>query len=135
MRIYITHCTGIKEDSLKYSNRKVRPEQLYLSAHTQGFISRCKKANTQWAIFSDHYGIWFPEVKKPWYDKHPDTVTEQEFAELLSGFDENLKDFSEIWFYNNPSWFHPLCQQLISISSLNSRIKKFSHLKEIYHDA
>jgi len=135
MKIYVTHCTGIKDDSYRFSNAPLYPEQLYRSTPTQRFIARCKKAEVKWAIFSDKYGLWFPEIKKRWYDKHPDTVTEKQFAELLFGFDENLKDFSEIWFYNNPSWFHPLYQRIIAKSTLSLRINKFSHLKEISNDS
>lgn len=131
MRIYLTHCTGIKNNSLKISGTRVTPDQLYLSTHTQRFVSRCKEQKVNWGIFSDKYGIWFPNVKRCWYDKHPETVTESEFVELLGNFDNNLKDFSEIWFYNNPSWFHPLYQRIISSSILNSRIRAFSHLKAI----
>ncbi|MBL4657925.1 MAG: hypothetical protein JKX73_07995 [Flavobacteriales bacterium] len=131
MRIYITHCTGIKDNSLRISNKLITPDQLYASVLTQRFISRCEGQKVKWAIFSDYYGIWYPDIKRLWYDKHPDMVTEQEFTELLGSFDENLKDFSEIWFYNNPSWLHPLYQRIISSSRLTSRIKKFSHLKDI----
>jgi len=131
MRIYLTHCTGLKDESLRTNKARATPEQFYLSVYTQRFISTCKIQGVRWAIFSDEYGIWFPNIKRSWYDKHPDTVTKKEFAELVRSFDENLMDFSEIWFYNNPSWFHPLYQRIISTSKLNSRIRKFSHLKEI----
>ena len=134
MRIYITHCTGIKDDSLMSSDKMVAPETLYVSALTQRFMRRCKSTQVKWAIFSDQYGIWFPEVKHKWYEKHPDSVTDEEFAELLSGFDKNLEEFSEIWFYNHPSWFHSLYQRIIRESTLNQRIRTFSHLKDIYHD-
>jgi hypothetical protein len=44
------------------------------------------------------YGVWFPHVKHAWYDKHPDTVTEDEFRELVRDFDEKLGGYDEIWF-------------------------------------
>jgi len=133
-KIYLTHCTGIKDDSYEFSDTLLYPPQLYRASPTQRFIACCKKKEVPWAILSDQYGIWFPGIKRKWYDKHPDTVTEAQFAQLLSDFDKNLKDFSEIWFYNNPSWFHPLYQRIISQSTLNSRINTFSHLKEISND-
>ena len=102
-----------------------------MSKHTQGFIRKCKTTKVSWAIFSDQYGIWLPDVKRKWYDKHPDTVTDEEFAELLQGFDKILVEFSEIWFYNHPSWFHALYQRIIRESTLNQRIVKFSHLNAI----
>ncbi len=131
MRIYLTHCTGIKDDRLKGNKKFVGPDLLYTSVPLQRFIKRCKTQQVQWAIFSDLYGIWFPNEKHPWYEKHPDTVTEQEMQQLVINFDDVLKDFSEIWFYNNPAWFHDLYKSLLKSSSLSNKITIFSKIKEI----
>ena len=131
MRIYLTHCTGIKDDSLQFTGQSVGPDKLYTSIPIQRFINRCQEKKVQWAIFSDLYGIWFPQQTHPWYDKHPDTVTKNELDKLVSNFDADLKDFSEIWFYNNPSWFHRLYKTLVKRSSLSVRITLFSSLKNI----
>lgn len=40
----------------------------------------------EWAIFSDLYGVWFPDVEYEWYEKDPGTATEEEFSKLLEGF-------------------------------------------------
>ena len=131
MRIYLTHCTGIKNDELKGNGKKVHPEELYQSVPFQRFVNECEKKHVNWAVFSDLYGIWFPEQIHQWYDKHPDTVTNNEFDKLISNFDTDLMDFSEIWFYNNPSWFHSLYKAVLKKSSLNHKITTFSKLKEI----
>jgi hypothetical protein len=131
MRIYLTHCTGIKDDRLKETGTAVAPNALYTSMPIQRFIARCHIKNVKWAIFSDLYGVWHPHQKHTWYDKHPDTVTEEEMKQLVRDFDEELQDFSEIWFYNNPSWFHRLYKMLVKRSSLSNRITLFSRLKEI----
>ena len=131
MRIYLTHCTGIKDDRLKVAGQSVCPDELYASIPLQRVVARCQKQKAQWAIFSDLYGIWHPHQKHRWYDKHPDTVTEEELQQLIRDFDKDLKDFSEIWFYNNPSWFHILYRTLVKSSSLSNRITLFSRLKEI----
>ena len=131
MRIYLTHCTGIKDDQLKSTGQAVSPDKLYTSIPIQRFINRCQEKKVQWAIFSDLYGIWHPYQKHPWYDKHPNTVTDEELQKLIRNFDEDLKDFSEIWFYNNPSWFHRLYKTLVKRSSLSDRITLFSSLKNI----
>jgi len=131
MRIYLTHCTGIKRDDLKNTGEQVHPEELYLSVPFQRFVRTCQENNVTWAVFSDLYGIWFPQQTRPWYDKHPDTVTSDELNKLIRNFDTDLKDFSEIWFYNNPSWFHKLYQMVLTKSSLSARITTFSKLKEI----
>ena len=131
MRIYLTHCSGIKDDRLKGSRKTVAPYELYTSVPLQRFVLRCQKKKVQWAIFSDLYGVWHPYQNHLWYDKHPDTVTQEEMKQLVRDFDEELKDFSEIWFYNNPAWFHSLYKTLLKRSSLSKKITTFSRLKEI----
>lgn len=131
MRIYLTHCTGVKDDTLRKTGEKVTPDQLYQSIPIQRFFTTCKAQRVAWAIFSDKHGIWFPNLKHGWYDKHPDDVSKDEFEWLVENFDDNLNNFSEIWFYNNPAWFHSLYSRILEHSSLKDRIKLFSHLAEI----
>ncbi|PCH96872.1 MAG: hypothetical protein COB85_03150 [Bacteroidetes bacterium] len=131
MRIYLTHCTGIKDNSIKETKEKITPDRFYQSLPMQRFIAKCKSQNVEWAIFSDKYGIWFPDVKRGWYDKHPDSVSTTEFNLLVENFDNNLNNFSEIWFYNNPAWFHELYKKILVQSSLKKKIRMFSHLSQI----
>lgn len=76
MKIYITHCSAKKDDSLKNTGRKVTPDKLYIATPTQRFMNKCKEKKVNWAIFSDLYGVWFPDIEHEWYEKDPDTVTE-----------------------------------------------------------
>lgn len=131
MRIYLTHCTAKKDDSLKHIGEMVTPDQLYRGKFIQAFMSTCKERGVQWAIVSDLYGVWFPDVRHEWYEKHPRTVTETEFRELVTDFDEKLGPYDEIWFYRNPGRFHPLYKRLLSRSALRDRITLFSHTEEI----
>ena len=131
MRIYLTHCTGIKDNLIKDTGKKVGPDSFYQSIPIKRFFGRCKDQKVEWAVFSDKHGIWFPGTKHSWYDKHPDTVSADEFKSLVENFDDNLMNFTEIWFYNNPAWFHKLYKKVLKKSSLHSRIKLFSHLEEI----
>lgn len=85
----------------------------------------------QWAIFSDLYGIWFPQEKHEWYEKDPDTVTEEEFGVLKRDFEEKLGRYDEIWFYYNPGRFHQLYKRLIREVSIRDRIILFSHTNDI----
>lgn len=84
-----------------------------------------------WAIFSDLYGVWFPHAEHEWYEKDPNTVTEEEFKRLLEDFDEKLVNYDEIWFYYNPGRFHPLYQRLLRETKLKDRVKLFTHIREI----
>jgi hypothetical protein len=130
MRIYITHCCAKKNDSLKYTGTEVFPEQLYIATPTKRFIRRCKDKQVKWAIFSDLYGVWFPDVRHQWYEKNPDKVTEEEFNHLLWDFEEKLTGYEEIWFYHNPGRFHKLYKRLVVTTKLTN-IHMFSHIDEV----
>jgi len=130
-RIYLTHCSAKKDDSLRGSGKRVTPDKLYKSTPIQRFMNECKRKGVEWAIFSDKYGIVFLNQEIEWYDKHPSKVTDEEFKELLKDFDQKLAAYYEIWFYHNPGRFHPLYKRLLNESKLRDRIKLFTHLKEI----
>ena len=85
----------------------------------------------KWAIFSDNYGVVFPNQEIEWYDKHPNKVTDEEFKKLLRDFDQKLVAYDEIWFYYNPARFHRLYERLLNESKLRDRIRLFTHIKEI----
>jgi len=131
MRIYITHCSAKKDNSLKDTCKKVTPDKLYTSTRVQRFIKRCKKKKARWAIFSDKYGVWFPYERHEWYDKHPSSVSEEEFKRLVQDFEEKLNDYDEIYFYYNPSRFHPLYKRLLKEVKVKDKITLFSHIDEI----
>jgi len=131
MRIYVTHWSAKKNDALKGTGMCVAPDRLYTARPTKRFIETCKERHVRWAIFSDNYGVWFPEVEHGWYDKDPSHVRESEFARLLEDFDAKLEPFGEIWFYYNPGRFHRLYRRLLIKVKLRDRIHLFSHLYEI----
>ena len=131
MRIYVTHCSAKKDDSLRYTCNKVHPDKLYTATPTQRFMNKCKEKQVIWAIFSDLYGVWFPDIKHKWYEKNPNTVTDKEFSQLKRDFEQKLRDYDRICFYHNPGRFHPLYKRLLRETNLKDRITLFSHLKEI----
>jgi hypothetical protein len=131
MRIYLTHCSAKKDDSLHNSTKIVTPDKLYMATPTQRFMSLCKEQRVKWAIFSDKYGVWFPEEKHEWYEKDPDTVTPQEYNNLIEDFEQKLGGFKEIWFYHNPGRFHPLYERLLREVKVKGKITLFTHKSEI----
>jgi hypothetical protein len=131
MRIYVTHCCARKDDTLKESRKEVTPQELYKARPTQRFIQRCVAKGVEWAVFSDLYGVWFPEIKKTWYEKSPNTVTADEFKTLMKDFDCALGQFTQIFFYYNPGRFHPLYRKLLEKSELRERITRITHLSDI----
>ena len=130
-RIYLTHCSHKKDEQYRISGEPVGAEVLYTAAPTQRFMRRCKDKRVAWAIFSDKYGVWFPEVRHEWYEKDPDTVTETEFAALVADFDTKLGIYSDICFYYNLGRFHPLYARLLRQSAAAARVKRITHLWEI----
>jgi hypothetical protein len=130
-RIYLTHCSAKKDERYRETGEAVTPDLLYTATPTQRFIARCKATGVPSAIFSDLYGVWFPEVRHKWYEKDPNTVREVEFSALPRDFDEQLGVYSEICFYHNPGRFHPLYDRLLNRSLLKNRVKRITHLSEI----
>jgi len=131
-RIYLTHCSAKKDDSLCGTNKKVTPEKLYIAKPLQRFVKRCKDKGVDWAIFSDKYGIVFPQDKIEWYDKHPSKVKSEEFQILVNNFVQRLSRYNEIWFYHNPRRFHQLYKKLVEkVRSRGINVKLFTHLSEI----
>jgi len=131
MRIYLTHCTRKKDDSLKHTGEKVTPDRLYQGKFVGAFVRTCKQRGVDWAKFSDLYGVWFPHVKHEWYEKHPSSVTDSEFWELVKDFDEKLARYDEIWFYRNPGRSDSLYERLLTETRLRGRITLFSHHYEV----
>jgi len=131
MRIYMTHCSARKDNALRGTGKKVTPDELYKATPTQRFIRECKEKKVNWAIFSDQYGVWFPDEVREWYEKDPDTVTEDEFKNLLNDFDQKLQGYDEIWFYYNPGRFHRLYDKLLKQAKLRNRVRQFTHIAQI----
>lgn len=131
MKIYITHCSAKKDDSLKNTGKKVTPDKLYTAAPTQRFMNRCKDRDVNWAIFSDKYGIWFPNEKHEWYEKNPNYVTKDEIDNLVIDFESKLDVYDEIYFYHNPGRFHRLYDRLLNTVKIEDRIFLISHLSDI----
>lgn len=131
MRIYVTHCSSAKNESLKGTSAKVSPQQLYTSARIQSFMRTCTLRKASWAIVSDLYGIWFPNETHEYYEKSPDDVDEREYQTLLANFNERLAPFEEVVFYRNRARFHSVYRRLVSESVLFSRITFISHYWDI----
>ena len=131
MRIYLTHCSAKKNDRFRDSLIPVTPDRLYTAAPVQRFIRSCKTKGVRWAILSDQYGVWFPEVRHRWYDKPPEGLTDDEFRALVADFDEKLAGYSEILFYRNPGRFHRVYSRILNETALRRRVRLISHLAEI----
>jgi hypothetical protein len=123
-RIFFTFCSAQKDDSLRDSGQAVHPDVLYRSRRVKSFVARCREMEVRWAIFSDKYGVWFPETKHEWYEMSPDQALPH-FARLLADFDEKMKQFDVIYFcpgVGGPR-LHRLYRRLVRESRWNGRIK------------
>lgn len=132
MRIYITHCSARKSPSAKRSGAKVSPDKLYASKRIQSFMRRCKEQGVKWAIFSDRYGIYFPNERHPWYEKSPDSVTPTEFSALLKNFHKRLRIYDEVWFYRHPARFHKLYRRLLRKARMKHKVRLFGRVNLIH---
>jgi hypothetical protein len=131
MRIYLTHCSKEKSLEAKESGIEMTPDQLYTDPGIQQFMESCKTAGVRWAILSDRYGIFMPDERHSYYEKAPASVTAEEEAIILHGFDQRLAGYDEIWFYIRPQTFHPFYERVLSSSSLADRVQRFEDLEQI----
>jgi len=60
----LTHCCAKKDAAIQISRENVTPDKLYTATPTKRFMEECKLKKANWAIFSDKYGVWFPEEKR-----------------------------------------------------------------------
>ena len=97
-------------------------------------MNRCKERGVRWAIFSNHYGVWFSDERHEWYGDDvgdPRRVTQRKFRELVANFDERLQDFGKVYCYHNPGRFHPLYKRLLEETALKDRVNMITHLFDI----
>jgi len=116
LRIYITHCTDTKKESLKDTGVEVPPDELYTARWIQRFMKKCKETRVNWAIFSDLYGVWFPWEEHMWYEMPPNDVSLRQFTNLVADLERKLQDYDEVCFYYNPGRFHHLYRMLVQVA-------------------
>ncbi len=115
-RIYLTHCSREKDAELEKSGEETTPDRLYTSESLQRFIRFCEKMEFEWAIFSDQYGVVFPDELISWYSKPPAEVTAEEFEQLLQSFTARLAGYDEIFFLHRKGETHPLFKRIVELS-------------------
>lgn len=131
-KIYVTHCSAKKDDSLEGTGIKTTPDKLYTAQPLQRFIKKCREMGVNWAIFSDLHGVVLSDDEICWYNKDPDDVMEDEYQALVANFIEKLSGFDEIYFYHNPGRFHRLYKRLIEDGlKMGLKIIPITHLSEI----
>ena len=94
-------------------------------------MEECRSRRLRWAIFSDKFGVWFPEACREYYDKSPDSVTSKEFSALLNDFDTKLANFGEICFYRGTGRVHSLYRRICEKTKLRDRLKFVEHWWDI----
>lgn len=131
MRIYLTHCSKVKEATLEGTNIAVTPDKLYTGLGIQQFMNKCKKEGVNWGILSDLYGIYLSHDCQIWYDKHPDTVTPDEEALVIQDFDQTLNRYDEIYFCVRPKTFHPFYARVLNKTALADKVRLFQNIDDI----
>ena len=131
MRIYLTHCSKEKEPSLEGTDIAVPPDRLYVSPSIQQFMKRCRSKKVSWGVLSDLHGVFLSDECRTWYEKHPDTVTDEEEAHVLESFSDKLSAYAEIFFYVRPSSCHPFYRRILRRTSLADRVQTFQDIGRI----
>ena len=130
--LYFTHCCAKKDKSLKDTEKRVSPMELYKATTTQRFMRKCTKAGVEWAIFSDKYAFVFPDDRIAWYEKHPSTLTYTDKKKLFNDAFETLKAYNIAYFYYNPGRLHPFYRELVDEMRRRGRkIREITHLDDI----
>lgn len=130
MEVYLTHCSAEKSEGARTTGILLPPEEMYTEPAIQKFFTYCLSKGLTFGVLSDLYGIWLSPEKKRWYEKSPDTVTDEEKAEILRIFDTELARFSEIIFFIRPESFHPFYDFVLSHSKHAKKIRRITELKE-----
>lgn len=128
MRVYLTHCSKEKNAQAKETGKAVTPDQLYTDPKIQLFMQKCKENNVSWAILSDLYGVFLSDERHEWYEKHPDTVTQEEEEIVIKDFDRKLSYYDEIWFYVRPESFHQFYEKVLKRTVLADKVKIFQDI-------
>jgi hypothetical protein len=131
MRIYLTHCSKEKSATAKASGGSFSPLELYTEEGIQQFMNTCTHRGVNWAILSDHYGIFLPSDRRTYYEKPPATVTPAEEMVIIHQLEQRLSSYDEIWFYVRPETIHPFYERVLQSSSLHDRIILFQDLSVI----
>lgn len=131
VRVYLTHCSAEKDPELKGSGKSATPDDLYTNFGIQRFMTKCKERGVSWGVLSDLYGVFRSDEHQAWYEKHPDTVTQQEEDNVIQDFDRKLSDYDEIWFYIRPESFHPFYARVLKRTMLANKVRTFEDLESI----
>lgn len=131
MRIYLTHCSKEKSLGAKTSGLQLPPDELYTEEGIRKFMHMCKKKGVDWAILSDHYGVFFPNEKHVYYEKPPANVTPAEEQVIIAQINLRLAEYDEIWFYVRPATFHPFYEHVLKGCGLAARIRLFTDISVI----
>ena len=131
MRFYLTHCSKEKEPYLEETGIAVTPDKLYINPDIQQFMERCKEKKVRWGVLSDLYGVYLSDEFHVWYEKHPDTVTQQEEDEIVKDFDSKLVFYNEILFCVRPDSFHPFYERVLKRTLLAPNVKTFQSIERI----
>lgn len=131
VRVYLTHCSAEKDPELKDSGKSATPDALYTDLRIQRFMTKCKEKGVSWGILSDLYGVFEANERQVWYEKHPDTVVQEEEDNIVQDFDRKLSGYDEIWFYIRPESFHPFYARVLKRTVLADKVRTFENPESI----
>ena len=121
-RIRVTSCTALKDDAARQSGEAVAPDVLYVEPRIQRFFAEARAAGEPWAVLSDQWGLLLEEDRAPWYERHPDTVSAEDEAELVRSVEAKLTGYDVIELVPLRSDPHPLYERVIRAADTGASV-------------
>jgi hypothetical protein len=112
-RIRVTNCTAGKDDRARATGDPVPPDVLYVEPRIQRFFADARADGVPWAVLSDQWGLLLEGDTAPWYERHPDTVTADDEAELVRSVEAKLAGYDVIELVPLRAEPHPLYERVL----------------------
>lgn len=132
--IYVTHCCSEKVDPAT-SRSDLAVDELHVGPKFQSFVSQCLRKKVEWAVLCDGYGVWLPDERHPWYDKHPTALSAEERLMYALQFAYKLPANADIVFYGNlkSPRFSPVHREIMNMAQthVGARWREVSYYEDI----
>ena len=120
--IRITACTAQKSDRARRHGEPVTPDVLYVEPGIQRFFGDARADGVPWAVLSDQWGVLLEHDRAPWYERHPDTVTAADEAELVRSAEAKLAGFDVVELVRLRPTSHPLYERVLRTADLTATL-------------
>jgi hypothetical protein len=121
-RIRVTNCTAAKDEGARASGEPVTPDVLYVDPRIQRFFAEARADGVPWAVLSDQWGLLHEDDTAAWYERHPDTVSPDDEAELVRSVEAGLAGYDVIELVPLKATPHPLYERVLRAADTGATI-------------